>query len=350
VREPDHDDGGKSRPIGQAMKNRRRSSRNGGFVLVIVISMVMAMIGLVLAFNRRARAGVQVADGLAKSAQALCCARAGLAAAASVVGSGGMDQGQTPQVQPPRSHWALSLGGGACQVDLSDEQGKINLNRLIDSEGRVDRSRVDQLFRLIDLINAERRGEPIGYGIVPALVDWIDADDERTCFDFMTLQNTGAESDYYQGLAQPIVCENAPLAVLEDQLSVKGVTDEVYQKLAPYVTVYGDGQINLNAAGLLTIESLSEQMEPTLAQAIIDRRQVKCFQSLDELAQMPGMTTPVFQRVCKLATVQSGGAYYQIQSIGQVDRTRRTVSAILRRNTGTGTVDIVSYKEIGDRR
>jgi general secretion pathway protein K len=327
------------------MKQRRRPSRNGGFVLVIVIGLVLAMIGLVLAFNRRARASIQVADSLCRSAQALCCARAGLAAAASVLGSGGTDQGRRSQVQPAADHWSIELAEGICRVDLSDEQGKINLNRLVDPEGHVDRSRVDQLLRLIDLINREGRGEPIGYGIVPALIDWIDADDQKTCFDFMERQNTGAESDYYQGLAQPIICANAPLAAIEDLLSVKDVTDEAYRRLSPYVTIYGDGQINLNAAAPLTIESLSEQMDPALAQAIVDRRQARPFQSLDELSQIPGMRTAVYDRICRLATVQSNGGYYQIQSTGQVDRMSRTVSAILRRNTSTGTVDVVSYRE-----
>ncbi len=316
----------------------------------MVISLIMAMIGLVLAFNRRARASIQVSDSLCRSAQALCCARAGLAAAAAVLEGSGTDQGRQSQVQTSKGHWSVELADGVCWVDLSDEQGKINLNRLIDPQGHVDRSRVDQLLRLIDLINREGRGEPIGYGIVPALIDWIDADDRKTCFDFMARQNMGAESDYYEGLAQPIVCANSPLAAIEDLLSVKDITDEVYRKLSPYVTIYGDGQINLNAAALLTIESLSEQMDPVLAQALVDRRQAGLFQSLDELGQTPGMTTAVYERICRLATVQSNGAYYQIQSTGQVDRMARSVSAILHRNTSTGTVDIVSYKETGVRR
>jgi len=57
------------------------------------------------------------------------------------------------------------------------------------------------------------------------------------------------------------------------------------------------------------------------------------------------MTDPILQRIRRLATVQSTGEYYQLRSTGQVDRTHRTVSAILRRNTPDGTVDIVSYRE-----
>ena len=327
------------------MSFRRLPSRDRGFVLVVVIGVIMAMTGLVLAFSRRARASVQVADSLCKSAQAACCARAGLGAAISILRSTPAGQGQSAQDPACDGQWSLSLGDGVCQMDLADEQGKINLNRLVDPQGHVDRARVDQFLRLIDLTNREGQGEPIGYGIVPALMDWIDADDERTCLDFIERQNTGAESDYYQGLARPYPCANKPLASPEDLLWVKDVTAEAYRRLAPYVTVYGEGLINLNVAARRVIESLSEQMDPALAQAIVERRQAKPFQSLDELQQMPGMTDPVFQRIRQLATVQSAGEYYQLRSTGQVDRVRRTVSAILRRNTADGTVDIVEYRE-----
>jgi general secretion pathway protein K len=320
-------------------------SRDRGFVLVVVIGVVMAMAGLVLAFNRRARASVQVADSLCKSAQAACCARAGLGAAVSILRSTAANQGQPAQDRPRDGHWAFELANGTCQMDLADERGKVNLNRLVDAQGHVDRARVDQFLRLIDLINRKDKGEPIGYGIVPALIDWIDADDQRTCLDFIERQNTGAESDYYQGLARPYACANKPLESPEDLLWVKDVTAETYLRLAHYVTVYGDGLINLNVAAQRVIESLSEQLDPALAQVIVERRQARPFQSLDELQQVPGMTDPILQRIRQLATVQSTGEYYQLRSTGQVDRTHRTVSAILHRNTPDGTVDIVTYRE-----
>jgi general secretion pathway protein K len=318
------------------MRDRRCPSRNKGFVLVVVICMIMAMTGLVLAFNRRARAGVQTADALRKSVQALCCARSGLAMAEALIRSG---------VASLEYKTSINLGDGSCRMELSDEQGKLNLNRLADPNGRLERTRIDQVLRLIDLTHRDDAGEPMGYGIVPAIIDWIDSDDRTTCLDFVERQNTGAESDYYLGLEPPYRCANRPLEAPEELLLVKGLTSQVYRRLAPYVTVYGDGLVNINTAPKRVIESLCERMDPALTQVIVERRRVRPFRSLEELRQVPGMTGVVFDRIQPLITMESTGLYYRLQATGQVDNLSRTVSAILRKNTGHGTVDIVSYRE-----
>jgi general secretion pathway protein K len=230
-------------------------------------------------------------------------------------------------------------------MDLSDEQGKLNLNRLTDPNGQLDRTRIDQVLRLIDLANRDDAGEPIGYGIVPAIIDWIDEDNRMTCLEFIERQNTGAESDYYLGREPPYFCANRPLETPEELLLVKGLTAQVYRRLAPYVTVYGDGLVNINTAPKRVIESLCEQMDPALTQVIVERRRVRPFRSLEELRQVQGMTEVIYDRIQRLITVESAGLYYRLQATGQVDNLSRTVSAILRRNKGDGTVDIVRYTE-----
>jgi hypothetical protein len=86
-------------------------------------------------------------------------------------------------------------------------------------------------------------------------------------------------------------------------------------------------------------------MDPALTQVIVERRRVRPFRSLEELRQVQGMTEVVYDRIQRRITVESAGLYYRLQAIGQVDNLSRTVSAILWRNTGDGTVDIVRYRE-----
>ena len=327
------------------MRNRRLPSRSHGFVLILVLCTVMLLTALVLGFNRLARASLQTADGLARSAQALCCARSGMAAAAAMIRSGQEDSNESPGRRAVEGETSIDLGVGTCRMELSDEQGKLDLNRLTDPNGRPDRTRIDQILRLIDLTNRDDRGEPIGYGIVPAIIDWIDSDDRTTCLDFITRENTGAESDAYQGLPSPYRCANKPLQSPEELLLVRGITAQVYRRLAPYVTVYGDALVCLNTAPQRVIESLCEQMDPALAQVIVARRQVRPFESLDEIRQVPGMADSIYQRIRRMVTVQPAGCYYRLRATGQVGNVSRTVSAILRRNTGDGTVDIVRYTE-----
>ncbi len=79
--------------------------------------------------------------------------------------------------------------------------GKLNVNLLKDKDGKPNRARIDQLLRLIDLLNRQEPGlSHIGYGFVPAIIDWTDTDDEVVCLPFVKNENLGAESDYYAGL------------------------------------------------------------------------------------------------------------------------------------------------------
>ena len=316
----------------------RHPGRDRGFVLIVVICMVMALAGLALAFNRRARIGLRTADAMRRSAQALCCARAGLAAGKALV-SAAATLGPASATQT-----TLDLNGGSCRVEVSDEQARINLNHLIDPSGQADRARIDQVLRLIDLVNRDG-GPPIGYGIVPAIIDWIDPDDQTTCLDFIQRQGRGAESSFYQGLEPPYRCTNRPLETPEELLLIKGMTPEIYRRLSPYVTVYGDGLINLNAAPKRVIESLCEEIDQALAQQIEDRRRIQPFRDLDEVRQVPGMTEAVYQRIQRLVTIRPTGGPWRLQATGQVDNLTWALSAVLRENGTTGTVDVVGYGE-----
>ncbi len=112
---------------------------------------------------------------------------------------------------------------------LSDEESKINLN--------VQKKTVD-LRRLFQLAaGVDDRAASI---LADSLLDWMDEDDD--------LNPDGAESAYYRSLKVPIRPKNGPLVRYEEIRSMRGMTSQIYASLLPYVTVYGDGRINLNTA------------------------------------------------------------------------------------------------------
>lgn len=91
---------------------------------------------------------------------------------------------------------------------LIDEGGKLNVNALIaqDKSGKV-------------LYNALLKLPDMTTDIADAIVDWVDADDNP--------RPTGAESTYYQALANPYKCKNGPLNSIDELLLVKGVTPQM---------------------------------------------------------------------------------------------------------------------------
>jgi len=240
----------------------------------------------------------------------------------------------------------LALPEGTCAVVVVDESAKFNLNLLKNARGELDRTRIDQLLRLIDLLNRDdRAAEPIAYDLVPSIVDWIDPDDEKTVLPFVSRANGGAESDYYARFAPPYRCPNTRIETIEELLLVKGMTPETFTRIRDYITAKGDGKIDINHAPRIVVESLSEKMDPALAQMIVDHRNRKPFGALAELRDIPGMTDAVYQTLKKSATTDPADRHYTVLAEGRANGRVQIVAAMIRKNHATNTIDVIVYTE-----
>lgn len=328
------------------MRLKRAKTEQRGFIVIIVLCMVILLGGLLLVFNNKSRAILRAVDDFRKSVQALNCARAGLnIAIAAVRDVNNLQTNKTPP-NPFTGENIFDVGDGSCSVTIIEESGKLNVNLLKDKNGKLNRNKIEQLLRLIDLMNQEYAGPRIGYGLVCSIIDWTDSDDEVTYLPFIKHENSGAESGYYAGLTPPYKCKNAPLDTIEELLLVKGITPDVFERMRDYVTVYGDGKININYASKRVIESLSEKMDPVLAQLIIDRRKMKPFDSITELRDIPGMTDSVYYTIENTTTVSPNDRYYHVTAQGNFGQLSREIFAILEKNTKTKNVEVILYKEL----
>jgi len=329
------------------MRLKIATKEYSGFVLVVVLCMVIMLGILLFGFNHKSRAGLLAVDDLRKSEQALNCARAGLNIAIAAVRD-------TEDILTNRKlqnllsgENAVSLDEGNCSITVTEESGKLNINLLIDENGKINRTIIDQLLRLIDLLNRENFGDfHISYELVPSIIDWIDSDNEVTSLPFVKHENSGAESDYYSNLTPPYRCRNNSFETTEDILLIKGVTQQVFGCLQEFITVRGEDKININWASKHVIQSLSENMDPVLAQMIIDRRKIKHFGSVIELREIPGMTDGIYQAIEKTVTISPTEKYYRVTSEGIADGLSSTTVAILARNMETKNVDVILYKEL----
>ncbi len=329
------------------MRLKIAKKEHSGFVLVVVLCMVIMLGILLFGFNHKSRAGLLAVDDLRKSEQALNCARAGLNIAIAAVRD-------TEDILTNRKLQnllsgknAVSLDEGNCSITVTEESGKLNINLLIDENGKINRTIIDQLLRLIDLLNRENFGDfHISYELVPSIIDWIDSDNEVTSLPFVKHENSGAESDYYSNLTPPYRCRNNTFETTEDLLLIKGVTQQIFGCLRDFISVRGEDKININWASKHVIQSLSENMDPVLAQMIIDRRKIKPFGSVIELREIPGLTDDIYQAIEKTLMVSPTKKYYRVTSEGITDGLSSTAVAILARNMETKNVDVILYKEL----
>jgi general secretion pathway protein K len=320
--------------------------RRNGFVLVLVLGLVLLLSALLFGFNKTTLIGLDTAESFLEFEQALNCAQAGLAIAMAAI----RDVNDLTQDQRFAKLCAgdetFPIGKGACTLTITGESGRLNINRLKDKEGNLDRTRIEQFLRLIDLANQrDTSSKRIGYDIVPAIIDWIDQDDDITRLPFVSRDNQGAENRHYATRQPAYRCKNRPVDTVEELQCVKGITPEAFEALRDFLTTTGDGRININTAPKLVIQCLSEQMDPALAQMIIQRRRTKPFESVAELKDVPGMTDNIYLAIKNTIAANPTERHYRVLTRGKVGNRTCEVEAMLRRNTQGGNVDIVLYRE-----
>jgi general secretion pathway protein K len=329
------------------MRRSKPGYRQSGFILIVVLGAVLVLSALLFGFNQAARTSLNAADAFLWGEQLRSSAWAGLQIAVAALRDAN-DLYRDPRFSRLLTgDNAFAIGDASCSVTVAEENGLLNVNRLKGTNGQLDRRCIDRFLRLIDLLNrAQDKSPRVGYGIVPALIDWVDADDEVTYLAFVQRENMGAESDYYENHNPPSSCQNGLVDSIEELLSVKGVTPEDFRRLRPFLTCVGDGKININAAPRLVIESLSEQIDPALAQMIVQQRKLKPFASPAELRNVPGMTDNVYQFIKDAITIRPADRYYRVTSQASMGDRKCMIEALLRRNTQAGNVDMVQYREL----
>ena len=161
----------------------------------------------------------------------------------------------------------LGLEGARFEVDVVDEDSKINLNLAARGSaifsgrlaglliGMMAPPRYDPMF--------EQRGSDGNFNdratICSALIDWVDPDQEIfPCgTDIETAQQMAAEDSYYQLLNPPYQRKNAAFDSLEELHMVRGISDDFWATFFepdgddPHkrlVTVWGQEAVNLNSA------------------------------------------------------------------------------------------------------
>jgi general secretion pathway protein K len=328
------------------MSVAREQSKQDGFVVIVVLCMVMMLSVLLLGFHYKARMDLRCVDDFRQSEQARQCARAGFNIAIATLRGSADGPANAPWLSLLSGQKTFAVGEGTCAVTVCGETGKLNVNRLKDKSGKLNRLAIERVLRLIDLLNRQK-GNPahIGYGLVPAIIDWTDRDNDVTILPFVRYQAGGAQTNDAGRAESSGSCRNGPFETTEELLLVTGMTPEIFERLSDYVTVYGDGKVNVNYAPALVLETLSEDVDASLAQRIVDRRQLKPFESIAELRDLPGMTEGLYEAIRRGTTVEPLADCYQVIARGRWDQASRTIVAMLGTDTATGNVETILYKE-----
>jgi general secretion pathway protein K len=192
---------------------RSETARNERGVALVMVVWVLALLSLVAAsFLAEARVEARLAFNLAESAEAEALADGGIhIGAARLLGPGGIASGV--QVR----QWTENLGQGEVEIRIADERGKIDLN----GAGHD---------LLVGLFRSQGASAEAASALAGAVVDFRDADHD--------LAAGGAEDAAYSALGLENGAKDAPFETVEELLQVRGVTPDLFQRVAPLLTTH----------------------------------------------------------------------------------------------------------------
>ena len=133
---------------------------------------------------------------------------------------------------------------------LCDEQARLNINT-------VDRETLARL--MLDVLSLTTDGAK---KLAESVVDWRDYGRHEAEGFF--------SDDYYANLEHPYQMKERDFERMDELLLVKGFNGGIYEKLYPYLTVYGDGRINVNTVSRKVLLALG--IDPVLADKVLKAR------------------------------------------------------------------------------
>lgn len=312
------------RSISNAGDEGNQINNQKGFALLLSLLVLILLVVIILEVDFQTRADLRAAGNFRDDVKAFYLARSAITAGEAILKE---DLRLSPKYDGLDELWAYPvpeypLGDGTLSGSITDESGKINLNALIGNNDKPVEWRKNQLRLLLESLQINP--DPAA-SIVDSIIDWLDKNGDPERF--------GAEEGFYRAMTPPYSPKNGPLDTLEELHMVKGVTDEVYNKIAPYLTIYGDGKININTADKLVLMSLVEGIDETMVRKAIDARP---YDNTTKAKFADNLSIEIKNKMTTAGLIpflETKSNVFSIVAEGKVQDTRKIVRAVVKRGS-----------------
>lgn len=224
-----------------------RSNGERGFALVAVLWVVAALTLIAAVFMHSGRTQVQLTRNLAENAKAEALADAAVQRALYGLLSSGTDAAWRAN----GTSYEIDLSGGAATVKLYDEGGKIDINR----------AREDLLISLLVSVGTSPADAAV---LAAAIADYRDADSDS--------RDHGAEDVDYDRAKLSHGAKDGLFTRRDELRGVIGMTDEIYARIEPLITVYSSRRyVDLASASEGVLRALPYLTDQQRQQLIADR-------------------------------------------------------------------------------
>lgn len=203
---------------------------------------------------------------------------------------------------------------GVKRFGMLDEESKLNLNTTSEI---VLRSLIKTVLGVDDTQ---------GHNLAQAIVDWREVTEGEL---------KGFYSDsYYDRLQDPYPPKKANFEIIDELLLVQGFDAPTFKRLSPYLTVYGDGRVNINTASRPVLTALG--LEGDLADKVLSLRRGKdgiestmddyVFQKTDNIANelkgfmaLNSSQAAVLEQLIQQGKFDTNSRHYSIRAQGKLN-------------------------------
>ena len=338
------------------------SAKQRGAVLILALLIVAMVAGLGIKFAGDYQLGLARAEGRWNGAQARVYSFSAEGVALTM-----LSKDATPGYDAKGEAWDINTsipledGSGTLLITVTDATSQMDLNTLVPAQSNPLKPVLDpnmsplnperytqeqrRFIRLLQLFPDLVHSPDQAAGILEAIVDWVDGDDNPS-------GTYGAETSYYLGLPDPYRPANVVFRSVEELQMVRGITPELMRALRPYITVLKTSQggpigMNVNTMEPLLYRciNLSNDLKPldeAQAAKLIppDGAPYKDMSEFDQaLAKAMGVTTGVDKD--GLSTLTN---LFWVKTQADIGDQRRAGRSLLER--GTPLFKVIKREEI----
>jgi general secretion pathway protein K len=229
----------------------------------------------------------------------------------------------------PKQKWAQGInalplddagGGTLASGVIRDESGKFNINNLV-VDGVKSPPDMAVFQRLLKLLKIEA-------DLTPALVDWLDKDNDLT--------TNGAEDSIYLSLPEPYRAANRPMLQASELARVRGFDATIVKRLSPYITALpARTKLNMNSALPEIIRAYFPELTENDATTLVRKREEQPFKEIADIKKQSELKSVPPASIDQFAGVNSQFFSISIAISRQATQVRQT--ALLRSAEQAGT-------------
>jgi general secretion pathway protein K len=294
-----------------------------GAALVTVLLAVTLLTVVVVEFTYSAQVDHHLTHNGLKALQARYLARSGVNLAMLVL----KKDTQNSAIDSLGDDWARALpplpaGEGTVLVRVSDEQGKLNLNALRNTNGTINGRWREVAERLFEL-----RGLEIS--LLDPLLDWLDGDDFP--------EPRGAENSHYRTLTPPYAPRNSFLITLGELGQIEGLTAALRARLNEVTTVLptNSSKINVNTAPSEVVTALFPSVDQETLEQFLRTRVETPLRGPSDLRERLGLNSRSPVDTLMLTDVRS--EFFAIHALATVAPVSQGVTVLVQRRAAAVT-------------